>query len=200
MAASKRSAREELERLRGVVATRMRAVDEIDAERQRALSAVEVARQQQREFYARQEPGGKPAPADEQRHTAAVQEAQRAADAPWHARKEGARLAVENAHRDVQAFLSQSFEQLAAELLPPSMAAQARLAAAFDEVEVALEEWATLRHEWSRITVAAGIPPDELPDLDPAPIQAALPDDVPVPAPASLVGRRELVNANGGGK
>jgi len=64
--------------------------------------------------------------------------------------------------------MSQSFERLASELLPPSMAAQARLAAAFDEVEVALEEWTTLRHEWSRITVAAGIRPDELPDLDPA--------------------------------
>lgn len=200
MAASMTTAREELERLRGVVATRMRAVDEIDAERQRALSAVEVARQHQREFYAGLDPGAKPAQADEQRHTAAVEDARRAAEAPWDARKEGARMGVEYARRDVQAFLSQSFERLAAELLPPSMQAQARLAAAFDEVEVALEEWTTLRHEWSRITVAAGTPPDETPDLDPAPIQAALPDDVPVPAPASLVGRRELVNANEGGE
>ena len=105
------------------------------------------------------------------------------------------------ARRDVQAFISQSFGRLGAELLPPSMAAQGRLAAAFDEVEVALEEWTTLRHEWSRITVAVGIPPDGMPDLDPATIQAALPDEVEVPAPRPLVGgRRQPVNANEGGK
>ena len=86
MAASKTTARSELERLRRVVTTRMRAVDEIDAERKRALSAVETARQDQREFYAGLDPGAKPAQADEQRPTAAVEAAQRAADAPWTAR------------------------------------------------------------------------------------------------------------------
>jgi hypothetical protein len=75
------------------------------------------------------------------------------------------------------------------------------LAAACDELERALEEWSAVRFEWARITVAVGIPADELPDLDPAPIQAALPDDVPIPAPASLAAaRRRMVNGNEGGE
>lgn len=188
MASKQVTAREELERLREVVTMRMRAVDEIDADRSRALMAVELARQAQREYYAGLAPGAKPAEADERRQTDAVEAAERAANAPWDARKEGSRTAVDHARRDVQAFLAQNFERLAAELLPPSMEAQARLAGALDETEQALEAWSNLRFEWSRVAAAVGIPADEVPDLDMAGIQAALPDVVPVPAPASLAG------------
>jgi hypothetical protein len=181
------TARDELARLREVLALRERAVDELRAERERALAAVEAAKQDQRRLYASAPPGGTPAAADEQRMTEAVVAAELAANSPWQVRDEGARLAIEDARRALTTFVRERFDDLFAELLPPSVAAQARLADALDEAEQALGEWGDLAWQWSRIAPMAGIAADDLATLDLGAIQSALPDDVPVPGPASLL-------------
>jgi len=191
------TAREQLRDLRDVLAVRLRGPDEIDVERRRALAAVETARQAQRAFYAHVPPGEQPDPDGERAVCGVVLEAEQVADTPWDARKEGARLAIEQARADVAAYVRDHWDELAAELLPMSVAAQGRLAGALDETEQALHEWSEVAHEWGQIAPLAGIASSGLPTLDVAAVQAALPGEVPTPAPASLLGPA-LVGANNG--
>lgn len=182
---------EELDRLReALTALERRAAtvgDEVEAERAEAVKALEAAEDRLRRLHASVAPDERADPARERVLREAAQEAEAAASlALYRARVDGARMAVLDARATLQAFIRERFLDLAAERMPQSIAAQSRLAAAFDETEEALDAYAHEGLWWASVMPAAGLARSELPAVDLGAIQRALPGEVPVPAPSSL--------------
>ena len=100
------------------------APDEVERERQRALTEAEYARQRLRDFYAAGERNAK----RERELRKAVEEAEARAGERWDERLAGARMAEGVAREELAAFVRENFARLAAELLPACAEANARFA------------------------------------------------------------------------
>jgi hypothetical protein len=136
------------------------APDQVARERQRALTDAETARQALRLHYARGESNAK-----QERHLRdAVDAAEVAAEARWDERLAGARMAEGVARNDLRQFVREHFAQLAAELLPACVRANANFAEARGAYVAALAEKRVLLDEWAALIGPVGIPPDDLPD------------------------------------
>jgi hypothetical protein len=136
------------------------APDEVAQERQRALTDAETAREALRLHYAR----GDSDPKHERRLRDAVEAAEVNATARWEERLAGARMAEGVARDDLREFVREHFAQLAAELLPTCVQANARFAEARAAYVGALAEKRALLDEWAALIGPVGIPPDDLPD------------------------------------
>jgi F0F1-type ATP synthase membrane subunit b/b' len=158
------------------------APDEVARERQRALTDAENARQALRVHYARGDSDAK----QERRLRDAVDAAEVAAEARWDERLAGARMAQGVARDDLRAFVREHFAQLAAELLPTCLEADARFTEARATYVAAVTEKRALLDEWAPLIGPVGIPVDDLPDER----------SLEIPAPRSLAAvAEELVAA-----
>jgi hypothetical protein len=136
------------------------APDEVARERQRALTDAESARQALRMHYARGDADAK----QERTLRDAAEAAESVASERWDERLAGARMAEGVARDDLRAFVREHFAQLAAELLPTCVEANARFADARAAYVAAVAEKRALLDEWAVLVGPVDIPIDDLPD------------------------------------
>lgn len=180
----------ELERLRERAAARDAAPGEVEAEKRDALAAVEVAKGELRDYYARLEPGAKPDRARERALADVIRQAEDAAAIRWDDRLEGARLAVLQARQELLGFVQGNWDALAAERLPLSVGARDKLAQGLEAFEAGLNAWEAEWGWWHGLVAHVGISAAELPANRVASLWQALgqtfPGDVPAPVPSQL--------------